>query len=89
MWFLVTKNWYSISNSRNRHQTIPAIKFQAEGVRAVADEQWCGLLACLLAAHAIGVTDAMVAGHKGGGDGVGICRDVYRNVSPTRMYITI
>ena len=66
----------SISDCQNTHQTIPTIKFKAEGVSAVADEQWCGLLACLLAAHPIGVTDAMVAGHKGGGDFVGICRDV-------------
>ena len=63
MWYLVTKNWYSIRNSRNRHQTIPTIKFEAEGVRAIADEQRRCLLSRFLAAHTIGVTDAMVAGH--------------------------
>lgn len=53
----------SISDGHNTHQAIPTIKIEAEGARAVADEQGRGLLSCLLAAHAIGVTDAMVAGH--------------------------
>ena len=53
----------SIRDCQNTHQAISAIKFEAEGVRAVADKQWCGLLSRFLAAHTIGVTDAMVAGH--------------------------
>ena len=76
MWFLVTTSWCSIGNRRNGHQTIPTIKFKAEGVRAIADEQGRGLLSRFLAAHTIGITDAMVAGHEGAGDGIGVCRDV-------------
>ena len=76
MWFLVTTSWCSIRNRRNGHQTIPTIKFKAEGVRTVANEQGCGLLPCFLAAHTIGETDAMVTGHEGAGNGVGVCRDV-------------
>ena len=67
-----TKNWYSIRNRRHRHQTIPTVKFEAEGVRAVANKQWRGLLPRFLAAHIIGITDAMVAGHQAVGDSVGV-----------------
>ena len=63
MWFSVTMSWCSIGNSRDCHQAIPTIKFKAEGISTIADEQWRGLLPRFLAAHPIGVTDAMVAGH--------------------------
>ena len=53
----------SISDGHNTHQAISTVKFEAEGVRAVADEQRRCLLSRFLAAHPIGVTDAMVAGH--------------------------
>ena len=53
----------SISDGHNTHQAIPTIKIEAVGIRAVADEQGRGLLSRFLAAHTIGVTDAMVAGH--------------------------
>ena len=52
-----------LRHETNAHHAIPTIKFKAEGVRAIADEQRLGLLASFLAAHAIRVTDAMVAGH--------------------------
>ena len=54
----------SISDGHNTHQAIPTIKFEAEGVRAIADEQRRGLLSRFFAAHAVGVTDAVVAGHE-------------------------
>ena len=53
----------SIRDCQNTHQAISAIKFEAEGVRAIADEQRRGLLPRFFAAHPVGVTDAMVAGH--------------------------
>ena len=63
----------SISDCHNTHQAISAIEFEAEGIRAVADIQRRSLLPRFFAAHPIGVTDAMMAGHKGGGDFVRIC----------------
>lgn len=66
----------SISDGHNTHQAIPTIKFEAEGVRAIADIQRRCLLPRFFAAHPVGVSDAMMAGHEGGGDGVRICRDV-------------
>ena len=49
-----------------------AVKFEAEGLAAMTQEQVGGLLTCFLAAHAVGKTDAMVTSHQMVGDGVGI-----------------
>ena len=53
----------SISDGHNTHQAISTVKFEAEGVSTVADIQRRGLLPRFFAAHPVGVTDAMVAGH--------------------------
>ena len=39
------------------------IENETEGLGAMTQEQIGGLLAGFLAAHAVGITDAMVAGH--------------------------
>ena len=76
------------------HQTIPAIEFETESVAPVTDIQRRCLLACLLAAHAVGIADAMVAGHEMIGDGVGFGvdnrgRDVARRVSTLLKFIAV
>jgi hypothetical protein len=52
-----------LRHGTDAHQAISAIKFEAEGVCAIANEQRFGLLARFAAAHPVGVSDAMVAGH--------------------------
>ena len=48
------------------------IEDETEGLGAMTQEQIGGLLAGFLAAHAVGITDAMVTGHQMVGDGVGV-----------------
>ena len=50
------------------------IENETEGLGAMTQEQIGGLLAGFLAAHAVGITDAMVTGHQMVGDGVGELR---------------
>ena len=47
----------------NVHQTIATIEDEAESACTLAQEQIGGLLAGFLATHAVGITDAMMAGH--------------------------
>ena len=47
----------------NIHQTMATIKDETESLGTMTQEQIGGLLAGFLAAHAVGITDAMVAGH--------------------------
>ncbi len=67
-----------LRHETDAHQAIPAIKFQTESVRPIADEQRFGLLPRFLAAHSVGITDAVVAGHQAVGNGIGVGRDALR-----------
>ena len=49
-----------------------AIKFKTESIVTVADEKRRGPLTRFLAAHTVGIANAVVAGHEMVWDGVGI-----------------
>ena len=59
--------------STDVHQTVAAVEFETESVVTITQEHVGCPLPCFLATHAIGIADAMVAGHEVVGDGVRVC----------------
>ena len=60
----VRQRAFALFCGRDIHQTVTAIEVEAEGVAAIANIQGCSFLSRFTTAQAVGIANAMVAGHQ-------------------------